>query len=103
MNTQPENNATNNGASDAAKLMAYDANKKSTGVAYLLWFFLGGIGVHRFYLGKTGSGLLLMAITLVGLLLFPLLIVTAIWVIVDAFLIPGIIQVHNNGLVQKFG
>ena len=44
-------------ASDAARLMQYDAAKKSAVVAYLLWFFLGGLGVHRFYLGRTGSGI----------------------------------------------
>jgi TM2 domain-containing membrane protein YozV len=31
---------------------------KSTGVAYLLWFFFGGIGAHKFYLGRPGVGLL---------------------------------------------
>jgi TM2 domain-containing membrane protein YozV len=31
---------------------------KSKGTAYLLWFFLGLLGVHRFYLGKTGTGIL---------------------------------------------
>lgn len=31
---------------------------KSKLVAYLLWFFLGVFGVHRFYLGKIGSGIL---------------------------------------------
>jgi TM2 domain-containing membrane protein YozV len=31
---------------------------KSKGVAYLLWFFLGILGAHRFYLGKVGTGLL---------------------------------------------
>ena len=35
--------------------MLYHANAKSTGIAYLLWFFLGGLGVHRFYLGRGGS------------------------------------------------
>jgi TM2 domain-containing membrane protein YozV len=30
----------------------------STGVAYLLLFFFGGIGAHRFYLGKIGTGFL---------------------------------------------
>jgi len=31
---------------------------KSLGVAYVLWFFLGLLGIHHFYLGKTGRGLL---------------------------------------------
>lgn len=31
---------------------------KSYFVAYLLLFFLGLIGAHRFYVGRTGSGLL---------------------------------------------
>jgi hypothetical protein len=31
--------------------------KKSTGVAYVLWFFLGGLGIHKFYIGKTGMGI----------------------------------------------
>ncbi len=29
---------------------------KSKGVAYLLWFFLGLLGVHKFYVGKVGMG-----------------------------------------------
>jgi hypothetical protein len=29
--------------------------KKSTGAAYLLWFFLSAFSAHRLYLGKTGS------------------------------------------------
>lgn len=31
---------------------------KSKSVAYLLWFFFGLIGVHKFYLGKVGMGIL---------------------------------------------
>lgn len=30
---------------------------KSLGVAYLLWLFLGWLGVHHFYLGKVGRGI----------------------------------------------
>jgi TM2 domain-containing membrane protein YozV len=31
---------------------------KSTGVTYLLWLFFGGIGAHKFYLGRPGVGFL---------------------------------------------
>lgn len=33
----------------------YDANKKSKLVAYLMWFFLGAFGAHRFYTRRTLS------------------------------------------------
>lgn len=37
---------------------------KSRGVAGLLAILLGGFGVHYFYLGKTGGGLIALALTL---------------------------------------
>lgn len=86
----------------AAQAMLYDANKKSVGVAYLLWFFLGGVGGHRFYTGKTGSAVAILALTVIGVLLASigigifLLAVVGIWVIVDAFLIPGWIRNTNT-------
>jgi TM2 domain-containing membrane protein YozV len=45
----------------------------------LLAFFIGTLGIHRFYLGRTGSGIvmLILSITLVGLL------VTAPWALID--------------------
>ncbi len=71
---------------------------KSVGAAYLLWFFLGTLGAHRFYLGRTGSGLAQLALLVVGWLTaaivigFGFLIALGIWWIVDAFLIPGMIS-----------
>ncbi|MDI6711284.1 MAG: TM2 domain-containing protein [Thermoanaerobacterales bacterium] len=88
--------------------------RKSTTVAYLLWFFLGGVGAHRFYLGKPGTALGMLALNLLGWLTlgifvgFLFLAVFAIWWIVDAFLIPKMIgaasqavPVVNVNLSQK--
>jgi hypothetical protein len=43
--------------------------RKSTALAYVLWIFLGGLGIHKFYIGKTGMGvfyLLLLGGLIVG-------------------------------------
>ena len=52
------------------------SNKKMV-TACLLCFFLGGLGIHRFYVGKAGTGIL-MILTLGGL---------GIWVIIDLVMI----------------
>jgi TM2 domain-containing membrane protein YozV len=94
---------------DARSLMLFEANKKSTGVAYLLWFFLGGLGGHRFYAGKTGSAIAILLLTIGGLVLtfvgvgVVMLIAAGIWVLVDAFLIPGWIRNRNNLLAVQLG
>ncbi|MFQ3844662.1 TM2 domain-containing protein [Staphylococcus pseudoxylosus] len=61
---------------------------KSAGIAYLLWFFFGSLGGHRFYFGKTGSAIGLIAVTLL-VSWWTFGIPTFIWVIIDAFLIPS--------------
>lgn len=72
--------------------------KKSTGVSYLLWFFLGSLGAHRFYLGSIGPGVAQLVLIWGGLILFavvigiPMLIAGAIWVFIDVFLIGGMIE-----------
>lgn len=58
-----------------------DRKEKST--ALLLCFFLGGWGVHKFYLKRNGEGCIMLAIWLSGfLLLFPWIILT-IWVVIN--------------------
>ena len=103
------NQATQAAQGSAAAMMRYDANKKSMGVSYLLWFFIGLLGAHRFYNGRTGSGIAQLAIFIVGFLLTFIGIgvfvlgALGIWVIVDAFLIPGWVRDHNNSLATSLG
>jgi len=59
---------------------------KSKLVAYLLWFFLGFLSLHRFYLGKIGSGLIW---------LFTGQLFGIGW-IVDLFLLSGMVENYNN-------
>lgn len=59
--------------------------QKSVGVAYALWFFLGVLGAHRFYLGRVGSGLIYLFTF--GLCGFGL--------IYDLFVIPRMVREEN--------
>jgi TM2 domain-containing membrane protein YozV len=89
---------------DAQTVMMYDATKKSLPVTYILWWFLGTFGAHRFYMGRTGSGIAMLVITLLSIpltLIFVGIIgfmVVGVWWIVDAFLIPGIVRDSNMRL-----
>lgn len=94
-------------SADTQALMAFESSKKSAGVAYLLWFFTGGFGGHRFYLGRTGSGVaqailcilgILTAILIVG---FFLLAALGIWLLIDLFTLGGMVDEHNRKLMDR--
>ncbi|MEE4209173.1 MAG: TM2 domain-containing protein [Parvularcula sp.] len=74
------------------------ANEKpSTGVSYLLWMFLWSVSAHRFYLGRPVSAVIQIILLWFGWLLFFIpTIVAGIWLLVDAFLIPGMIKAKIN-------
>ena len=59
--------------------------------ALLLCFFLGALGVHRFYVGKIGTGIL-MLLTLGGL---------GIWTLIDFIMIAVGSFKDKNGLPIK--
>ncbi len=58
-----------------------DGTGKSKVLAGLLGIFLGGLGVHRFYLGYTGIGILQLILT------FVTCGITSIWGFIEGILI----------------
>lgn len=62
--------------------------KKSAGAAYLLWLFTWFVSGHRFYLRRPGTAILQI--------LSYFILIGFIWVLIDAFLIPGMIESEND-------
>jgi hypothetical protein len=49
-----------------AKAEALDISQKSRLATTLLAWFLGEFGAHRFYLGKTGTAVLMLILSIIG-------------------------------------
>lgn len=87
--------------------LRYDAAKKSTLIAYVLWFFLGPFGVHRLYLKRIASGLAMLLLWAVGGTLtvigigYLFLAIAGLWLVVDIFLIPGMVRDYNTQLINR--
>lgn len=88
-----------------------EGSMKSTGVTYILWLLLGGIGVHKFYLNKVGMGILYIALGMLGGIFWIFLlgwifhIPLGILLIIDLFTIPQQVRKANeklSGEVAKF-
>lgn len=65
----------------------------STGAAYVLLIFLWWISAHRFYLGRPGSAVLQIVSYFI--------LIGFIWVLVDLFLIPGMIRAKQAAIRQR--
>jgi hypothetical protein len=101
---------------------AYDRNKKSMIVAYMLAVLFGGLGIHRLYLDRTRSGYLMFAICMVSLFMrawvssgyqnsdgdivceyiaYFMMFALWVWIIIDLFLIPKMLRKYNAGLAAE--
>lgn len=69
----------------------YENKKKSKGIAYAMWFFLGVLGGHRFYVGDVGMGIA-MLLTLGGL---------GVWALIDVFLIGARVEQLNRKIYAE--
>lgn len=67
-----------------------NANKANPIIAWLLWWFLGELGAHRFYLHRNNAFAMLI-IDIIGWILtpifigLPIILFIRIWWIIDAF------------------
>lgn len=63
-------------------------------IAFLLSFFFGGLGLHRFYVGKTGTGIvqLLLTLSIIGA------IISLIWNLIDWIMITSGQFTDKDGL-----
>lgn len=68
---------------------------RSVALAYVLWFFFGYLGIHRMYCGRVGSGVAMLALTILGGFTFPIFLghflwfLVGVWWLVDLFLTAG--------------
>ncbi|KEK20725.1 TM2 domain-containing protein [Bacillus manliponensis] len=69
----------------------FEKRKKSKGIAYLIWFFLGGLGGHRYYARDFGMAIA-MTLTLGGL---------GIWALIDVFFIGRRIGKKNDQVERE--
>ena len=93
---------------DTQAMMAFESQKKSAGVAYLLWFFTGGFGGHRFYLGRAGSAVAQLFLSLLGWPLviaggfgFLLLVPLGVWLLIDLFTLGGMVSDHTAQIMVR--
>lgn len=94
---------------------------KSMAAAYFFWLFFGGIGAHRFYLGRAGSAfaqIVLLFGGLVALLMgagktsgrdgdgfvmifYAMVAIGGMWIFIDAFLIPSMIKEDHDDIRSR--
>ena len=72
---------------------------KSKGVAYVLLIFLGWLGIHKFYVGKVGMGVVYILLLVSGFLLWIPWILLVIGLLIDLFILGS--QVDTCNLAQS--
>ena len=71
--------------------MQFAGQRKTPTTALIFSFFLGGLGIDRFYIGNVGLGIGKL-LTLGGI---------GIWAIIDLFLIMGATRRHNIEIARQ--
>ena len=82
---------------------------KSRLATALLALFLGEFGAHRFYIGKTGTAIVMLVLALIGwatvwfLVGIPFLVIVGIWSLIDFILaVAGKMKDKDGLLIEKW-
>lgn len=76
---------------------------KSKVAAAVLCFFLGMLGIHRFYLGRIGSGLVMLGGTILGWFTAGIIVGLVLIAIVATWTLIDFIRILCNSLVDTQG
>lgn len=80
----------------------FNNEPKSKLVAGLLGIFLGGLGIHNFYLGFTNKGLTQLLLSVVGSIVIIGPLISGIWGFIEGVqILVGEINVDANGVPLK--
>ena len=87
--------------------MRLEEKKKNVILAYILWWFLGFFGAHRFYMGKSKAVTMLIISILSFITMFIVvgyigLIAMFIWWISDAINLHKWVTIYNLELIDNY-
>jgi TM2 domain-containing membrane protein YozV len=89
--------------------VAAGISPKSRLATTLLAWFLGYFGAHRFYIGKTGTAIVMLVLGIVGIPLcfvfvgIPIVIGVAVWALIDfIFAVAGKMTDSQGLLIEKW-
>ena len=84
-------------------------SEKSRLVVTLLAFFLGYLGIHRFYIGKTGTAVTMLLLSIVGVATswiavgIPMLVAVEIWALIDFIMaVAGAMKDTEGNVIENW-
>ena len=87
--------------------MRLEEQKKNAIIAYILWWFLGFFGAHRFYMGKSNAVTMLI-ITIVSFITMFIvvgyigIVAMLIWWILDGISLHKWVKAYNLDLINNY-
>lgn len=95
------------GSMDATPSLQSLPNGYDINAAYLLWYCVGYLGIHNFYLKRASMGIIIAILFIAGLATIPIkfgvipLSIVAILLIIDFVRLPVLVKDKNMELIRR--